>query len=339
MPTRIYFIRHEETIKDPNTNASNWILSENGLKKSENLSLNEIFKDVSVIYSSDEVKTVQTISPLAMRLNLPINQLADLGEVRRGDKFLTKEEFELEKFKQLEDLDYPAFGGETSNEALSRFEKTIKKIEIDNKDRRIIVVSHGTILNLYFAKLQNKFSTIKERWQRTEFGAIGLVKDGEVIIDIVKIQFDYPNIKNFLSKNNFNVIFSTENLISIDFNDIAKREIIDAEDTLFSTREEFINNQDNKELEIKLKTCYENMEKIEKKYFPYLQPLVKKINKFYENRKTEYKFQIFLNTDLLTNISISPNSLLLKKYKNEESFRNIVFQEFKDFDKFLESEI
>ena len=88
-----------------------------------------------MIFVSKEVKTYLSIKPLAIKLNLDIFEIEDLGEVRRGDKFLTKDEFEFEKFRQLEDLDYPAFGGETANKALLRFENAVNKITLENPEK------------------------------------------------------------------------------------------------------------------------------------------------------------------------------------------------------------
>jgi len=181
----IFIVRHSETEKDPNKNAVEWVLSTIGEEQAVELSNNIILQKANVIYSSNEIKSYLTIKPLADKLGLEIKQVEDLGEVKRGDKFLTKEEFEIEKFKQLEDLDYPAFGGETGNQALTRFESAIQKIEKENPDKNIIIVSHGTILNIYFAKLLDRFSAIKNRWKATEFGAIGIVENNFVIRDII----------------------------------------------------------------------------------------------------------------------------------------------------------
>lgn len=183
----IIFVRHCDTLKDPNKNASFWELSDAGKEQATNLAKNNLLQKAELIYASNEIKTSLSITPLAQKLNLNILINEDLGEVRRGDKFLSKEEFELEKNKQLEDLNYPAFGGETGNDALERFEKAINQIILENKEKTIIIVSHGTILNLYFAKLLNKFDELKDRWSQTKFGAIGIVDEGKVIKDIYEI--------------------------------------------------------------------------------------------------------------------------------------------------------
>ena len=186
MKTTIFFIRHADTIKNPNLNSSKWVLSEKGSEQAKIISDTNILKDCDLIFVSSEIKTYLTINPLAKKLNIEIIELSDLDEVRRGDIFLTDSEFETEKFRQLEDLDYPSFGGETANQALQRFSNAIDLIHKSYAGKKIIVVSHGTILNLYFAKILNKFSEIKERWSSTPFGAIGIIENKSVIKDITE---------------------------------------------------------------------------------------------------------------------------------------------------------
>ena len=55
--TRIIFLRHADTQKDPNLNAALWELSENGKKQAEELVNLPIMNDVDVIYTSEEKKT------------------------------------------------------------------------------------------------------------------------------------------------------------------------------------------------------------------------------------------------------------------------------------------
>lgn len=329
MSTKIIFVRHLETKKDPNLNVALWSLNEEGFKKSEELSESPLLLDAQIIYTSSEIKTVQTIKPLADKLGLPIIQNENLDEVRRGDKFLTKEEFETEKFKQLDDLDYPAFGGETAYSALLRFEKEINKIQNENKDKTIIVVSHGTVLNLYFAKLQNNFNEIHERWGRTEFGALGILKDGKIIRDIVKIQEPYPNIEQFLNKLGFVITFSNKAKISFKLSDDS--EILLAEDEFIKIQKSETSTDEDYE------RIWDLRNKIDKKYFSNLKPLVEKLSEFYIDRKTDYKYQIFLNSEHLSVLSIGPLKLSFEFFGDDNEYQKKIYQELKDFDNFLNS--
>jgi 2,3-bisphosphoglycerate-dependent phosphoglycerate mutase len=328
MNSKIIFIRHEETQKDSNINASKWVLSEIGHEQASKLANKRNLQNIDVIYTSSEIKTVQTIKPLADKLNIPINQVADFDEVRRGAKFLTTEEFEREKFKQLEELDYPAFGGETANQALLRFEKALEKITSENKNKTIVVVSHGTILNLYFAKILDDFESIKERWNNTKFGTIGEMSNGKVIKDIVTIKHEYPNIEKFLANIGIKVFFSDKEKLCLEFIDDSE---IDAAEREFHKAV-----TEKVEVEKEMKRVWKLRNSYEKKLFPKLSPLVTELNNFYMKRETQYKYQIFLHAEYIPSLEIGPNPVIYEYFKNDKDFRLKIFQELLDFDKFLE---
>ncbi len=183
--TKIIFLRHADTKKDSSVNAALWELSSNGENQASSITELAIMKTVDVIYVSEEQKTSLTARPIAKILGKEIHKLSFFNEVKRGDRFLTKAEFDIEKVRQLTDLYYKAFDGESGQEALLRFKNGVSQITEKNKGKIILVVSHGTILNIYFASLLNVQASLPERWRETAFCAYGIVKDGKVIKDIV----------------------------------------------------------------------------------------------------------------------------------------------------------
>ena len=183
--TKIIFLRHADTQKDPNLNAALWGLSEEGKKQAEEVVNLPIINEVDVIYVSKEKKTALTVEPLVKKLGKEVISLAFFDEVKRGDKFLTKEEFEAEKVKQLKDLDYHAFGGESCKEALARFKRGVEQVSKEDTGKTILIVTHGTVLNIYFADLLNAYDKLPERWQKTAFCAYGVVESDVVTKDII----------------------------------------------------------------------------------------------------------------------------------------------------------
>ena len=133
--TQLIFLRHAETQKDPVVNATKWGLSEDGKQQAENVSKMEIMNFVDVIYVSEEQKTLLTVEPLAKKLNKKTQSLSFFNEVKRGDKFLTKEEFESEKVKQLTNLSYSAFDGESGIDALARFKQGVEFVIKENPNK------------------------------------------------------------------------------------------------------------------------------------------------------------------------------------------------------------
>ncbi len=183
--TRLIFLRHADTQKDPSVNAAEWGLSEQGKQQAEEVSKLPIMDAIDVIYVSEEPKTSLTVEPLAKRLGEEVQVLPAFNEVKRGDKFLTKEEFEQEKVKQLTDLSYPAFGGETGTQALERFRQGIEQVTAENAGKTILIVTHGTVLNIYFADLLNAYAELPDRWNKTAFCAVGVIENGEIVQDII----------------------------------------------------------------------------------------------------------------------------------------------------------
>ncbi len=180
--TKIIFLRHAKTKKNPSLNSFFWKLSEEGKKQAEEIEI----KNVDVIYSSKEPKAFLTVLPLSKKIKKEIYPLSFFDEVKREDGFSSEEEFKKEKSKQLENLSYCAFNGESGKEALERFEKGVLKIEKENKEKTILVCSHGTILNIYFAKKLNAYNNLKERFLKTDFCSYGIIENGNVIKDIIE---------------------------------------------------------------------------------------------------------------------------------------------------------
>ena len=183
--TKIIFLRHADTEKDPSVNAALWGLSEKGKEQAQETAQIPLMKSVDVIYASEEQKTSLTVEPIAKMLGKKINPLAFFNEVKRGDKFLTKEEFEAEKVRQLEDLSYQAFGGESGLDALDRFKKGVSDVIEQNKGKTILIVTHGTVLTIYFGELMGAYKELPERWNKTAFCAYGVVEDRKIIKDII----------------------------------------------------------------------------------------------------------------------------------------------------------
>lgn len=183
--TKIIFLRHADTQKDPLINAALWSLSDVGTIQAEENANRSIMKEVDVIYVSEELKTKLTIEPLAKKINKKPIVSAAFNEVKRGDKFLTKEEFELEKDKQLIDPNFCAFGGESGIEAIARFKKGVEEASFKNSGKTILIVTHGTVLNFYFADLLGVQELLPERWRQTKFCAYGIIEEGKVIKDII----------------------------------------------------------------------------------------------------------------------------------------------------------
>lgn len=187
MNNTFYFLRHAETRVDKTLPVSKWTLSKNGMKQAQELAKRDVFDDVDIIISSDEEKAYQTAKTIAEKLGKSIVRIPELNEIDR-DKggFLGKEEFDETVKFCLTNLDKSIRNWETANSALERFSKKIEEIDSRFENKKILIVSHGCVINLYFAKILNKLDKVFERWLRNSFCAWGVIKNNEVIKDIVK---------------------------------------------------------------------------------------------------------------------------------------------------------
>ncbi|MAG50680.1 hypothetical protein CL621_03545 [archaeon] len=186
MNNTLIFLRHAKTKIDKSIPISDWILTKEGMKEAKNIANISEFQDIDVIISSGEKKAYDTIKHLAKKLNKKIIQINELNELKRlNGETLSSEEYEKMKVKIFEDLAYTDHGWETSKHALNRFKKAVEKIDEKYKNKKILIVAHGTVMTLYFASLQNKLDELMERWKKLDTCDWGIVKNNKVIKEIV----------------------------------------------------------------------------------------------------------------------------------------------------------
>lgn len=179
------FLRHAETEKDPSRPAVEWGLTPDALEKIQSHIKNGVFKDVGVVITSTENKAIATAKPVCELLSLSSKEIANFNEVKRGTSFLSAEEFLAQKEQQLTQLDEAFDGAESARSALERFKQGIEILDKEYENQTILIVTHGTVLSLYFAELLGEFSKVFTRWNSLSFCAVGIVKNSKVEKDII----------------------------------------------------------------------------------------------------------------------------------------------------------
>lgn len=185
MKNKYIFLRHGKTIKNPSKNSREWSITNDALEIIKEYIKDNFFSGVTCIISSEEDKAYTTGIPIAKINNLEIIRMSEFNEINRSDKFLTSEDFLIQKKKQLDNLSIEIDGGESGQNALNRFKLGIAKLESKYKNKTILIITHGTVLSLYFAELLNQTSDTFNRWQKLKFCALGKVENNIVIKDIV----------------------------------------------------------------------------------------------------------------------------------------------------------
>lgn len=151
--TSIYLVRHSEIIKkqlgtidsdeDFYTSNKKTVLSVDGEKLAEKVSLMDEFNNLDVIWSSSFSRAISTAKYFADKNNLLVNVTDGFNERRHGIKSLNElpSDFEIHQFN---DFDYKIGDGESRRETLERMYTSLMKVINEYKDKRILIVTHST---------------------------------------------------------------------------------------------------------------------------------------------------------------------------------------------------
>lgn len=183
----IIFLRHAQTSVNLSKPARNWVLSEEGMRKMKSIAKDVIFDNIDIVYSSTEKKAIQTAFFISEIKGKKIITKKSFDELKRKKPLENKMLYEDAVAKVFKNPSQAVLEWETAEEALIRFSREVEKIDKENKDKIILIVSHGLVLSLYFANLLKiPKEEIFGRWKRLEFCAWGIVENQQVIKDIIE---------------------------------------------------------------------------------------------------------------------------------------------------------
>ena len=152
--TTIYLMRHSMVLKDINNDYNNeslqlqnekMPLSIEGEELASNISKEEELQSIDVVISSNYVRAMATAKYISNinKLNLIVNSA--FGERKFGvnswDELPT--DFGL---RQNNDENYKMGDGESQKEVRERVYKALMKVIDEYKDKRIVIVSHGSAI-------------------------------------------------------------------------------------------------------------------------------------------------------------------------------------------------
>ncbi len=160
--TTIYLIRHSKPLKvNNNLNSDNLqiqneksSLSIEGEQIAHNKLCQKEFDSIDVLFSSNYVRAIQTSKYISTKNDLEINIVSTLGERKFG---INSWDELPENFgrKQFLDENYKIGDGESQKEVRNRMYSTIMKILNENKNKRIVIVSHATAISYLLKKWCN----------------------------------------------------------------------------------------------------------------------------------------------------------------------------------------
>lgn len=190
--TTIYLIRHSESLKSNNKSINEEIpLSDRGEDLAKNLSdLNE-FKNIDLIYSSEYKRAISTANYIALNNNLFLNITNKLNERKLGDINSVPKTFWL---TQLEDENAKTNGGESRKEVCERMLLLIEELLNDNKNKKIVLVTHATAITfllMYWCKLVS--ADLETKARHLTFNNKDVIDDSFRSPEVFKLEFNENN--------------------------------------------------------------------------------------------------------------------------------------------------
>lgn len=174
--TKLYFLRHGETdwnVAGRSQGRTDIHLNENGENQAK--ACIRFFEDkaLDVIITSPLMRAKKTAEIVKANLDIPLIEMEEFIEIGFGDaEGLSKEE-QKERFK-----DNVIPNRETNELIEERFIKAIDYIKENYKDKNILVVSHGAILNTLLHFYTNgEVGTGKTKLLNTSITTVELEED------------------------------------------------------------------------------------------------------------------------------------------------------------------
>lgn len=185
---KLLLIRHAHPHLDPETPPSTWKLSEEGVDRAGRLADRLSGRGIKRIFTSTELKSIETGRICADRLGVPCEQREGLEEQNRtGVGFLPNEVF----LRGVRDLfqrpNEQVMGIETGLHAAERMERTLLALtdRIIDDTETLACVSHGTIISLYAAHSLGVDGL--ELWQRLGMpSTLHIDTDSKEILEVIE---------------------------------------------------------------------------------------------------------------------------------------------------------
>ncbi len=134
--------------------AREWKLSDEGRVRAQRLAKQLSCYQPEGIVSSVEPKAIETADIVANSLRLVYQVMDGLHEHDRSKTlYLSSDEFQSTICEFFEKPDMLVFGSETANQSHERFSQALHSVLNSQKDKTIVVVTHGTVISLFVSRL------------------------------------------------------------------------------------------------------------------------------------------------------------------------------------------
>jgi broad specificity phosphatase PhoE len=171
--TKVYLIRHAETEK-AGDDATLWPLSAEGEAQVKRLAAQPFWDDVKAIITSDEQKAVATIHQIAADRGLPVLMHPGLRELHRAPLWL--DDYQARVLEVFQHSALAIGGWERAADAQARILTTMDELILKYDPQPFAVVSHGMLLSLLLASINNRMGQEFDIWQQIGFANVVLME-------------------------------------------------------------------------------------------------------------------------------------------------------------------
>jgi len=166
----LYLIRHAR-VQMMGSAPQRWSLSEKGRREAGVLARQDFWREVEHIFSSPALKSQQTAEPAARRWGIPLAVMDCLHELRRPQ---IVHDYEQVIARVLAEPETSVAGLEPAVRAAERITRCIKELVATHPGQTVAVVSHGLVLTLFLAQLENRWPTVDE-WLAVPFAGLTIL--------------------------------------------------------------------------------------------------------------------------------------------------------------------
>lgn len=168
----LFLVRHPETRVDLSIPSNLWSLSEEGVNQAQRLARHPLWREVSMIYTSEELKAMATARMVAAHTGLPWQTRSCLGELdRRSYQPPDIAAYRSAVTRMFSIRDESIRGWETRAHAEERIITCVQELVAENQDTTVAIVSHGIILTILVAHLTG-LSELYEFWREMGFASV-----------------------------------------------------------------------------------------------------------------------------------------------------------------------
>ena len=154
MKKHLILVKHSLPEMVENLPAREWKLSEEGQIRAQRLAERLSPFQPEYIISSVEPKARETAEIIAGRHNLELHIADGLHEHDRSEThYLPEDEFQAAMHEFFEKPHALVFGGETAEEAYTRFYQAMRSVLDCHQNETVVIVAHGTVISLFVSSL------------------------------------------------------------------------------------------------------------------------------------------------------------------------------------------